>query len=68
MSLMLTYPFFKDFILIQECVHCFKIHMQSCMQTHVEMHTGDLRADLYQQTIDQCQGLLILIRLGVLPL
>lgn len=68
MSLMLTYQFFKDFLLIQECAHCFKIHTQSCMQTHVEMHTGDLRADLYQQTIDQCQGLLLLIRLGVLPL
>lgn len=40
----------------------------TCVQTHVDMHTGDLRVDLYQQLIDQCQGLLILMRPGVLPL
>lgn len=39
-----------------------------CMQTRVGMHTGDLRAGLYQQLIDLYQGLLILMRLRVLPL
>lgn len=47
------------FILICERVYCCKIHMRECMQTRVDMHTGDL----YQQLIDQC-----LMRLGVLPL
>lgn len=27
--------------------------MHICMQTHVDMHTGDLRVDLYKQLIDQ---------------
>ncbi len=66
-SLML--PCFKVFILIRKRVYCCKIHIHMYFTTiHVDIHTGDLRVGLYQQLIDQCEGLLILMRLGVLPL